>query len=256
MISSTATHPKVTQMGDYIFRVCFIDPFQGEVMGNFAMEELNADSAVIFTNIASNYSMGLSLEFKKAFEQSGGKILFTALYKLDLKNYEKLILQTKKNNPDVIFFSGHDESGFLAKQAQLAGIKAIPLGGDGWDIESFLIKGGKEIKQGYYCTHWSEKSGSPVSLAFVKKYTYIGNISSAVALVHNAVFLLKDAMERAGSLNRKKIRNALKNTKAFQGITGKIVFDKNRNPVKDVVIKEIHNGQVRYVKTIKPRKHE
>ncbi|MCK5100212.1 MAG: ABC transporter substrate-binding protein, partial [Desulfobacteraceae bacterium] len=253
MITNIATNPKVTQIGDYIFRVCFIDPFQGQVMGNFAIKELNASSAIMFTDITSDYSMGLSREFQTTFELSGGKVLFQALYKPELRNSEKLISQIKKYNPDVIFFSGHDESGFLAKQAQLAGSKAIFLGGDGWDPESLLIKGGKEIKQGYYCTHWSEKSESPVSLAFVKKHSSIQNISSNFVLAHDAVFLLADAMERAGSQNKEEIRNALKNTKSFQGITGTIVFDKNRNPVKDAVIKEIHNGQVRYYKTVKPQ---
>jgi len=158
MISNISTNPQITKIGNYIFRVCFTDDFQGKVMAKFAAGDLKAASAVVFTNITSDYSMELSREFQKNFESSGGKILFTALYKPELKNYAALIAQAKKNNPDVIFFSGHDESGFLAHKAQLAGIKAVLLGGDDWGYQSFLDKGGKYIKHGFYCTHWSIQS--------------------------------------------------------------------------------------------------
>jgi len=252
MISNMSTDPELTRIGNYIFRVCFTDNFQGKVMANFAIRDLKAKSVIIFTDITSDYSMGLSMEFKKNFELLGGKILFTALYKPELNNYKRLIAQTKKYNPDVIFFSGHDESGFLANQAQLAGIQTYFLGGDGWNEGSFLEKGGKYIKHGFFCTHWSEQSKNPVSLAFVKKYKNFDKISSAFALAHDAVFLLTDAIKRAHSTNRKKIRSALEDTKSFHGITGNIYFDKDRNPVKNAVINEICNGKIKYFKTIKP----
>jgi len=252
MITNISTNEAVTQTGDFIFRVCFIDAFQGQVMAKFAVENLKAASAVIFTNITSSYSMGLSREFQNTFEKLGGKVVFTASYKAGLKNYKNLIAQTLNNHPDVIFFSGHDEGGFLARHAQLSGIKSIFLGGDDWDTKSFLSKGGKDLKKGYYCTHWSQDSQSPVSLAFVKKFKHVGKITSAFVLSHDAVFLLCDAILRAGSMDRKKIRDALKETTDFEGITGKIVFDKNRNPVKNAVINEINNGKIRYFKTVSP----
>ena len=252
MITNISTNEEVTKTGNYIFRVCFIDSFQGQVMAQFASEDLKASSAVIFTNITSAYSMGLSREFQKAFEGSGGNILYTAAYKPELKNYKELILQTKTKKPDVIFFSGHDESGFLAHQAQLYGIQSVLLGGDDWDTESFLSKGGRQIKKGYYCTHWSEESDSAISRAFVKQHPNLGKITAAFALSHDAMFLLADAIKQADSLNRDKIRDALENSTAFQGITGKIIFDKNRNPVKNAMINEINNGKVKYFKTISP----
>ena len=252
MITNISTNEAVTQTGDYIFRVCFIDSFQGQVMAQFAIEELKAATAVLFTNITSSYSMGLSREFQNTFETSGGKVLFIASYKAGLKNYKRLISQTQHKNPDVIFFSGHDESGFLAKQAQFSGIKSILLGGDDWDTKSFLSKGGKALKKGYYCTHWSPASQAPVSLAFVEKFKGMEKISSGFALSHDAVFLLANAIVRAGSMNRQKIRDALKETTAFEGITGKIIFDKNRNPVKNAVINEINNGNIKYFETIYP----
>ncbi|GAB6143409.1 ABC transporter substrate-binding protein [Desulfocicer niacini] len=250
MITNISTNEDVTKTGNYIFRVCFIDSFQGQVMAQFALDDLKATSAVIFTNITSNYSMGLSREFQNVFEGSGGKILFTASYKSDLRNYKELILQTKAQKPDVIFFSGHDEGGFLAQQAQLHGIKSVFLGGDDWDTESFLSKGGQVIKKGYYCTHWSKESDTPISRDFVKNHPTQGKIPSAFALSHDAVFLLADAMKRANTMDRDKIREALENTPPFDGITGKIIFDKNRNPVKNAVINEINNGKIKYFETI------
>ncbi|SMC36819.1 ABC-type branched-chain amino acid transport system, substrate-binding protein [Desulfocicer vacuolatum DSM 3385] len=252
MITNVSTNQEITKTGNYIFRVCFIDSFQGKVMGKFALEDLSAATAVIFTNITSAYSMGLSREFQKTFEKSGGKILFTAPYKTGLKKYKKLISQTKNKNPDVIFFSGHDESGFLARQIQRSGVRSILLGGDDWDTKSFLSKGGKYITKGYYCTHWSMASKSPVSLDFVKRYHTMEKIPSAFALSHDAVLLLANAMNRAGKMDRKSIRDALQETAAFEGITGKIVFNKNRNPVKNAIINEINHGQIRYFKTISP----
>lgn len=252
MITNISTNEGVTKTGDYIFRVCFIDSFQGQVMAQFAIEDLKARSAVIFTNITSDYSMGLSRKFQKAFEGAGGEILFTASYKPDLKNYKALLLQTKAKKPDVIFFSGHDEGGFLAQEAQAHGIQSVLLGGDDWDTDSFLSKGGQKIKKGYYCTHWSEASASSISRAFVKKHHTLEKMPAAFALSHDAVFLLADAMKRADSLDKDEIRDALKTTKTFNGVTGKIIFDENRNPVKNAVIYEINNGKIRYFESIAP----
>ncbi len=252
MISTMSTNPKLTMVGNYIFRDCFTDDFQGKVMAKFAIKELAAKSAVIFTDITSDYSMGLSCEVERVFKKTGGKILFKALYRSKLQHYKQLILQTKGYDPDVIFFTGHDESGFLAEKAQIAGIRAIPIGGDGWNFSTFMDKGGKYIKHGYFCTHWSSKSQDTVSLSFMEKYSHGNNINSAYALARDAMFLLADAIKRARSLDRKKIRTALENTKSFHGVTGKISFDKNRDPVKNVVINEINDGKIKYFKTIEP----
>ena len=253
MISNMSTNPKLTKTGNYIFRVCFTDDFQGKVMAEFARNDLKAKSALVLTDITSAYSIGLSGEFIKIFRKAGGKVLFNAKYKPDLNNCNRIILRVKKYRPDVVFISGHDESGFLAEKLQVSGIKAIFLGGDGWNYGSFLNKGGKYIKHGFFCDHWSEKSENPVSIAFVKKHKNIAEINSAFALSRDAMFLLADAIHRAKSFNREKIRTALAETKSFQGVTGMICFDKNRNPVnKDAVIYVITSGQVKYFKTIAP----
>lgn len=252
MISNVATNPKITKIGNHIFRVCFTDAFQGRVMAEFAHKYLKADTAVIFSDITSDYSMVLAEMFRTNFESLGGRILLALKYKHKHENHNNLIAQAKKTDSDVLFISGHSESGQIVKDAQDAGISAIPLGGDGWDVENFFSRGGKYLKQGYYCTHWSKAMDSELSGLFVKKYKHTGNISSATVLAYDAVLLLADAIGRAGSADRAGIRNAIANTRGFKGVTGTISFDMNGDPIKSAVIMEIKNGKLGYLKTVAP----
>ncbi|RLC14522.1 MAG: ethanolamine utilization protein EutJ [Deltaproteobacteria bacterium] len=253
MVSNISTHPDVTKVGDHIFRVCFTDDFQGSVMARFAHQNLNAGTAVIFTQLTSDYSLKLSDIFRKKFEELGGKIVGEQDYKGGQTIFEKHIRQTRALNPDVLFLSGHDESGFIIRQAQDAGITSVPLGGDGWTPQSFFSKGGSELKRGYYCTHWSEFTDSEKSQAFVKKYKHIEGFNVVpTVLGYDAVMVLADAITRAGLADRAKIREALANTRSFEGVTGTISFDANGDPVKSAVIMEIKNGKQHYFNTLKP----
>jgi len=252
MISNISTHPDVTKTGDHIFRVCFTDAFQGTVMGRFARQDMNAASAVVFTKLTSDYSLMLSDIFRKNFEQSGGKILLELEYKSKQEKFDEQIIRAKNAGADVLFLSGHGESGFIARQAQDAGIRSVPLGGDGWSSQSFFTKGGSKLRRGYYCTHWSEFTDSEISRYFVKKYQHSDNFSVSTVLGYDAVVLLADAIRRAGSADRGKIREALANTRSFVGVTGSITFDANGDPVKSAVIMEISDGKQRYFKTLKP----
>lgn len=252
MISDTSTNPKVTKIGNYIFRVCFTDDFQGKVMSRFARHDINAATAVVFTDLTSDYSLKLSEIFREYFEQSGGKVVAEVKYKYKHKDWNDQILEAGKAGPNVLFFSGHDECGQIARQAQDAGISAIPLGGDGWGGQAFFSKGGSKLIQGYYCTHWSESADSEISRSFVKKYKHIRSFGGGTALGYDAVMVLADAIRRAGSTDRDKIRDAIANTRSFEGVTGNISFDANGDPVKSAVIMEIKNGVPRYLKTLEP----
>ena len=251
MISNFSTNPEVTKIGKYIFRICFTDDFQGKVMARFAHKNLNAGTAVIFTDLTSNFSLMLAAIFRDNFEKSGGKVVTEVHYKHKQVIFEREILQAQKANADVWFLSGHSESGYIVKQAQDAGISLVPLGGDGWS-ESFLAKGGSELKRGYYCTHWSEFTDSEFSRSFVKKYKHLKSFGVGTALGYDAVMVLADAIRRAGSTDRGKIRDALANTRSFKGVTGTITFDAIGNPVKSAVIMEIKNGKRHYLKTLEP----
>ena len=253
MITPVSTNPKVTEIGDYIFRVCFTDELQAKTMARFARKDLNAATAVVLHNINEQYSITLGDFFTHWFIKDGGTVLFQGNYTAKSVDFTEMLTKVKELAPDVVFIPGYSrDCALVVRQAVEMGITTTFLGGDDWDTKSFLSKGGKKLKKGYYCTHWSPASQSPVSLAFVDKLKKKKKLTSAFALSHDAVFLLANAMIRAGSMARKKIRNALKETTAFEGITGKIVFDKNRNPVKNAVINEINNGKIRYFETIFP----
>jgi branched-chain amino acid transport system substrate-binding protein len=252
MISSISTNPRVTKIGNYIFRVCFTDDYQGIAMARFARKELNAQTAVTFIDLTSDYSLGLSKIFRENFEKLGGKVLKEIEYKLKQKDYIQQIRQAKNTTADVLFLSGHDESGQIAYQAQEAGITAIILGGDGWSDPSFFSKGGNKLKRGFYSSHWSEFSGSERSRIWAQTYADAAQQSAGAALGYDAVLLLVDAIRRAAAPDREAIREALAHMKSFDGVTGKISFNAYGDPVKSVIIMEIINGKPYYLKTLNP----
>jgi branched-chain amino acid transport system substrate-binding protein len=156
MISSTATNPQLTRIGNYIFRVCFSDDQQARVMGRFAYDTLNHRKVVTMVNISSDYSLGLVEMFEETFRQQGGTILARTTYKASQSNFRNLVKQAGNPDPDAVFIGGHDESARIILEAEHYGLKAVPLGGDGWDNSSFYDLGGNKIKQGYFTTHWHE----------------------------------------------------------------------------------------------------
>ena len=253
MISSLSTNPDVTKIGDYIFRVCFTDDFQGKVIARFARYDLKASTAVIFVDVTSDYSLKLSEIFRQDFEQLGGRVLLELEYKLKQLQFGEEIEKAAKAAADLIFIPGHDESGLIAKKLQDAGTSSIFMGGDGWSTAVFLKKGGSELKRGYYSTHWSAHLDTEQSRAFVKKYKIDSkDPDDNVALGYDAMMLLADAIKRAGTVDRKRIRDAIANTQSFKGVTGAIRFNENGDPIKSAVLMEIMNGQPHYLKTLKP----
>jgi len=252
MISSLSTNPEVTKIGEYIFRACFTDDFQGKVIAKFARQDLNATTAVIFVDVTSDYSLKLSEIFQNNFEKMGGRIVLELEYKLKQQLFDKDIKKAVKADADVIFIPGHDESGSIAKQIQNAGVSSIFLGGDGWGNPVFFRKGGSGLKRGYYSTHWSVHLDSERSRAFVKKYIHSEASVDNIALGYDAVMLLAEAINRAQSFDRKKIRNAIANTRSFKGVTGIIDFNDHGDPIKRAVFMEIRNGKPHYLKTLKP----
>jgi branched-chain amino acid transport system substrate-binding protein len=252
MISSLSTNPEVTKIGDYIFRICFTDDFQGQIIAKFARQDLNAATAVIFVDVTSDYSLKLSEIFKKKFEELGGKILLELDYKLKQQRFDQEVKRAAATDADVMFIPGHDESGFIVKQAQNAGATAIFLGGDGWSTPSFFRKGGAELKHGYYSAHWSMHLNTDRSRSFVKKYIHSKISAENIALGYDAMMLMADAIARSGSDNRKKIKEAIANTRAFEGVTGNINFNVYGDPIKSAVFMEIKNGTPHYLKTLEP----
>ncbi|HHV79675.1 MAG TPA: ABC transporter substrate-binding protein [Firmicutes bacterium] len=255
LISGTSTNEKVTQVGDYIFRACFIDPFQGAVMARFAFNNLKAKTAACLFDVTNDYPKGLAEEFKKEFEKLGGKVVEYQTYNYGDQDFKPQLTKIKTKNPDVLFLSDYYNTvGLIAKQARELGIKSVFLGGDGWDSPDLVKIGGKAVEGGYFSNHYSPESTAPEAVEFLKAYKakYNKDPDALAALGYDAALLLFDAIKRAGSTEGAKIRDALAATKDFKAVSGTITFDANRNPIKDAAIITIKDGQQKLFTMVKP----
>jgi len=255
MISPSSTNPKVTETGDYIFRVCFIDPFQGTVMANFATKTLKAKNVAVLTDVKSDYSVGLAKFFKERFTANGGKIAADRTYSGGDKDFRAQLTALKAAKPDGIFLPGYyTEAGLIVRQAQQLGLNVPIFGGDGWESSKLVEIGGKAMEGKYFSTHFSPEEKSDAVDNFVKKFkAKYGEAPDAMAaLGYDSAMLLADAIKRAGTTDGPKVRDALAATKGFSGVTGKTTLDAQRNATKSAVIIKIENGQFKYMETIAP----
>jgi branched-chain amino acid transport system substrate-binding protein len=255
MISPSSTNPKVTQVGDYIFRVCFIDPFQGSVMAKFAANTLKAKRVAILYDVRNDYSVGLRQYFTNTFKGLGGQIVAEQSYSEGDSDFRAQLTQLKSSNPEAIYVPGYyTEASTIARQARELGITAPLLGGDGWDSPKLFEIGGKAIEGSYISNHYSTQDPSPAIQKFVADYkAKYGAVPDALAaLGFDAAKILADAMRRAGSSEGPKVREAIAATVDFPGVTGKITIDKDRNAVKPAVVLKVADGKFQYMETISP----
>lgn len=252
MISNYSTHPKLTAIGEYIFRVCYNDNLQGKVMAEFARRDLNANTASVFVDLASDYSLALSKIFRSHFESLGGRVVREIEYKAKNENYDGLVEPAMGAEADVVFLSGHEEGGIIARKLQEAGIQGVLLGGDGWGDETFWTLGGRDLKKGFFCDHWSEFSDRKQSREFIAKYSQRRDFGTGAALAYDAVMVLARAVEKAGSIEGPKVARSLSGLETYEGVTGSIKFDAQGDPLKSAVIMEIKDGQPHYLKTLSP----
>jgi len=256
MISPSSTNPKVTQEGDYIFRVCFIDPFQGEVMAKFAANSLKAKKAAILFDSNADYSKGLLQFFKQAFTKLGGEIVAEKAYAQRDRDFTGQLTAIRDLNPDVIYVPGYyQEVGVIAKQTKQLGIKAPLLGGDGWDSPQLWDLGGDALNGSFISNHYSVDDPTPAIQDFVKRYKakYNGTAPDAIAaLGYDAMMVLADSIKRANGTECAALRNAIATTKDFKGITGVISINEERNAVKSAVVLELRDKKFVYKETIVP----
>jgi branched-chain amino acid transport system substrate-binding protein len=256
MISPSSTNPKVTQIGDYIFRVCFIDPFQGEVMAKFAANTLKAKRAAILFDSNSDYSKGLVQFFKQAFTKLGGEIVVEKAYAQRDRDFTGQLTAIRDLKPDVIYVPGYyQEVGVIAKQTKQLGIQAPLLGGDGWDSPQLWDLGGDALNGSYISNHYSVDDPTPVIQDFVKRFKakYNGTAPDALAaLAYDAMMVLADAIKRAGGTECVALRDAIAQTNNLKGITGVISLNSERNAVKPAVVLELRNKRFVYKETIAP----
>ncbi len=252
-ISPSSTNPKVTQIGDYIFRVCFIDPFQGKALAKFAYDTLHARRMAVLTDVATAYSVGLAKYFDETFTNLGGQIVVEQKYSGGDRDFKAQLTTIKAANADALFIPGYyTDVGLIARQARELGLTYPMFGGDGWEAPELITIGGDAVNGCFYSTHYSPEVKDPLVQKFVADFkAKYGTVPDAMAaLGFDSAMILADAIKRAGSTEGDKIRDALAATKDFPGVAGKITIDADRNAVKPLVILEVTNGGFHLLKQV------
>lgn len=255
MISPSSTNVEVTKKGDYVFRVCFIDPYQGRALATFARRDLKAKTAAILVDARSDYSVGLAEAFRASFESAGGRIVSELKYTEGDSDFSAQLTAIRPMQPDVLVVPGYyTDAGLIARQARSLGLTATLLGADGWDSPKLVEIGGEAMEGSYLSNHYSVDDPSPAVRRFVEAYKakYGSEPDSIAALSYDAARLLADAIERAGSTEGRRVRDALASTKDFAGVTGTITMDADRNPVKPAVILKVEKGRFRFAAAVGP----
>ena len=255
MITPSSTNPSVTEKGDYIFRVCFIDPFQGFVMAKFARENLKASKVAVLQDNKSAYSIGLTDVFTRKFTEMGGKVVRTESYSQGDSDYRAQLTSIKKAAPEAIYVPGYySEVGVIARQAKELGLNVPLLGGDGWDSEKLYELGGSAIQGSYFSNHYSPDNPDPRIQKFVSDYkaAYGGVPDALAALAYDAAKVAAASLQKAPDTSGKAVRDAIAQTKEFPGIAGAITLDEKRNAVKPAVVLKVGDGKSDYMTTVNP----
>jgi branched-chain amino acid transport system substrate-binding protein len=254
MVSPSSTNPKVTEVGDYIFRVCFLDPFQGKVMAVFARNNLKLDKVAILKDVKNDYSIGLADAFRAAFTAAGGNIALEQSYSQGDTDFSAQLTAIKGSQAQAIFVPGYySEVGAIARTAQRLGLKIPMLGGDGWDAPDLLKIAGDALNGSYFSNHFAPDVASPKAQKFVAdfKAQYGDEPSGLGALGYDAAGVLVDALRRAGTAGP-ALRDALAQTRDFDGVSGKISIDAGRNAQKSAVVIKIENGKQKFEANVSP----
>lgn len=248
MVSPSSTNTQVTMVGDYVFRVCFLDPFQGYAMARFARDRLKISKVAILKDVRNDYSIGLADAFQKAFTKLGGTITDIESYSAGDTEFSAQLTKIKPSAPEGLYVPGYyTEVGGVARQARRLGIEAPLMGGDGWESPELLKIGGADIVGSYYSNHFAHDLPSARAKEFITAYSakYNEAAPALAALGYDATLAILDAVRRAGSTNPKAVRDALATTTELDAVTGKLTLDANRNPVKPaVVVRVTEAGEV------------
>ncbi len=257
MITPSSTNPAVTRTGDMVFRVCYTDPFQGEVCARFAREQLKAQTAATLYDQQQAYSKGLNDYFKKSFIELGGTITTEQAYSGGDQDYSAQLTTLRATQPDVLFLPGYyTDVANIALQVRKLGITVPLLGGDGWDSDKLAKIGGTAIEGAYYANHYAPDEQRPEVQEFIKRFQgeFKGEVPDGMAATgYDAALILFDALRRTPSLEGKALAKAIGETKDFRGVTGTISIDPDRNAKKPCLIVQVKNGQTTFVASYTPK---
>lgn len=254
MISPASTNPRVTEVGDYIFRVCFIDPFQGTVLSKFMLER-GWKSVAVLTDVKQDYAVGLTEFFKKHYLANGGTIVSDQSYSSGDKDFKAQLTSIRAAGPQAVLVSGYyTEAGLIASQARELDLQVPLLGGDGWDSPSLVEVAGEAMEGNFFTNHFSAENQAPAVQTFLKKFRerYQEEPDAMAALGYDATMLLAQAIRTAGTTDSAPLRDAIAATKDFPGVTGSITLDAQRNANKPAVVLTIADGKFKYVETVTP----
>lgn len=256
MMAISSTNERVTAIGDYIFRICFIDPFQGAVLAKFAHGSLQARRVALLTATNSPYSVGLSAVLRERFTALGGEIVAEQKYAEGDKDFRAQLTAVRTAKPEVIAATGfYSEAALICIQARSLGLDIPIIGGDGWEAPQLIELGGKAVEGTYYCTYFSADNHAPEVRSFVQRYQKRWNNEKpegVSALGYDAMYVIAAAMERAGTTDSPKFRDALAATKDFEGVTGKTTIDEKRNSQKAAVMLAVKNGKTEFFESVVP----
>ncbi|HBA56033.1 MAG TPA: branched-chain amino acid ABC transporter substrate-binding protein [Syntrophorhabdus aromaticivorans] len=259
MISGTATNPKVTisegKRKPYVFRACYIDPFQGTIGARFVSKQIKQKTAAVLYDVGNDYSKGLAEYFKSTFTKGGGVVVAYESYQKDDVDFSGIITKVGTKKPDVIYIPDYyNKVALIAKQIREKGLKGVLVGGDGWDSPELLKIGGKAVVGGYFTNHYSPDRKDPVAEAFIKKYKARYGVvpDTFAALKYDATMIFLKALDGAKKPNSQEIVKLLGALKNYKGVTGNMSFDRNGDAVKSVVILKVEKGGFKYMATVNP----
>lgn len=256
LITGTATADKLSESGDFIFRACFKDSFQGLVMAKFATENLKAKKAACLFDLGNDYSKGLAESFRDAFQARGGQVVAFETYGKDDVDFLAQLTAIKAAAPDAIFLPDYyHKVGPIAAQARQLSITVPLLGGDGWDSPDLVKLGGDAVEGSFFSNHYSRDFENPEASAFLANFktTFGSDPDALAALFYDSANILFAGMQASGDPdNRVAVRDAMAKTAGFKGVTGVITFDENGDPVKSAVVLTIEGGQQKFVAAVAP----
>ncbi len=255
MLTSSATNPEVTKVGNFIFRACFIDPFQGKVMAKFMVDNLKLKKAAVLRDIKEDYSVGLSDIFIAELKAAGGEVVKDISYQSGDIDFKSQLTSIKAAKPDAIFIPGYyNEVALIAKQLKELGMTQVLLGGDGWSSPKLFEIAEGAINGHYFSNHYTTESKDPKTQAFVTafKAIYKEDADVMAALAYDAVYILAEAIKNTKEITSANIRDELANIKNFKGVTGEMSMDANRDAVKSAVVVQVQGAEYKYITTVNP----
>jgi len=255
MITPWSTNPKTTEGTKFVFRACFIDDFQGQVMAKFARDNLKAQTAAVLYDVASEYNKGIAEYFQKFFEAAGGKVVAFQSYTKDDKDFSSQLTTIKAANPGVLFLPNYyNEVPLQVQQARRLGLNCPFIGSDSWGSPEILALCGVELEESFFSTHYAADIATETAQKFIRTYEakYGKKPDDVAALTYDAGKLLLQAVSQAGAPDRQKVRDALAGVQEFEGVTGTMKFRGTGDPIKSAVIIHVKDCKFRYYSTVAP----